>query len=130
MGPQPEVTRRPAVKMSAVLQARMIRMLCDGPCTIREIAEDTGLHYMTVQVYLRELHRVGAVHIASWDKDSRGRDTIKVYGLGVGKDAKRQRMTDAQRQAASRARRAELAAHHALVHASSRSASSFTVGLK
>lgn len=106
--------RRPAVKMSAVLQARLIKMLCDGPCMIGEIVDETGLHYMTVQVYLRELYRVGAAHIAGWERDVRGRDVIKVYALGPGKDAKRRRMTGAERQAACRARRMERTALQAL----------------
>jgi hypothetical protein len=33
-----------------------------------------------------------------WEKDSRGRDLLKVYKLGQGKDAKRRRMTSAERQ--------------------------------
>lgn len=119
---------RTVVKMSAVLQAQVIRMLCEGPCTIREIAEETGLHYMTVQVYLRELYKAGAAHIAAWEKDVRGRDVVKVYALGPGKDAKRRKMSGAERQAVSRARRAERSALHALVQPSL-SASSSTVGL-
>jgi len=102
------------IKMNAVLQAHLIRMLCDGPCTIQEIADETGLHYMTVQVYLRELRQAGAAHIAAWEKDSRGRDQIKVYGLGVGKDAKRRKLTGAERQAACRARRLERETLHGL----------------
>ena len=119
---------RPIVKLSAVLQARLIRMLCDGPCTITEIADDTGLHYVTVQVYLRELYRAGAAHIAGWEKDSRGRDLIKVYGLGPGKDAQRRKMTGAERQRASRPRRLERTALHGVVQPSL-SASSSTLGL-
>jgi len=101
-------------KINAFTQARMIRMLCDGPCTIQELADDTGLHYNTVQVYMRELHRVGAAHIAAWERDGRGRDQIKVYGLGVGKDAKRRKLTGAERQAACRARRRERETLHGL----------------
>lgn len=116
------------IKMNAVLQAHLIRMLCDGPCTIQEIADETGLHYMTVQVYLRELRQAGAAHIAAWEKDSKGRDIIKVYALGPGKDAKRRKMTGAERQAACRARKLERSTLHGLVQPSL-SASSSTVGL-
>lgn len=124
----PTTKGRTIVKMSAVLQAHLIKMLCDGPCTIQEIADETGLHYMTVQVYLRELYRAGAAHIAAWEKDSRGRDVIKVYALGPGKDAKRQKMTGAERQAACRARRLERTTLRGLVQPSL-SASSSTCGL-
>lgn len=105
MATPPSNKGRTIMKMSAILQAHLIKMLCDGPCTIQEIADETGLHYMTVQVYLRELRKAGAAHIAAWEKDARGRDVIKVYALGPGKDAKRQKMTGAERQAACRARR-------------------------
>jgi predicted ArsR family transcriptional regulator len=119
---------RTIMKMSAILQAHLIKMLCDGPCTIQEIADETGLHYMTVQVYLRELYKAGAAHIAAWEKDSRGRDVVKVYALGPGNDAKRRKMTAAERQAACRARRLERTALHALAQPSL-SASSSTCGL-
>ena len=64
---------------------------------IGELAELTGLHYVTVLEYCRELHRAGAAHIASWNKDARNRDSVKVYKLGPGRDAQRACMTDAQR---------------------------------
>lgn len=110
---------RTIMKMSAILQAHLIKMLCEGPCTIREIAEETGLHYMTVQVYLREMYKAGAAHIAAWEKDSKGRDVIKVYALGPGRDAKRRKMTQAERQAAHRARKLERNTLQALVNPAS-----------
>jgi hypothetical protein len=33
-----------------------------------------------------------------WEKDSRGRDLLKVYKLGSGKDAKRRKTSSAERQ--------------------------------
>lgn len=86
-------------KINRFTQALLIKMLLEGVYSCRELAEHTGLHYVTVLDYTRELHRVGAAHISSWEKDDRGRDVIKVYKLGEGKDAKRERMTQAQRQA-------------------------------
>jgi hypothetical protein len=40
-----------------------------------------------------------------WEKDIHGRDAIKVYKIGEGKDAKRQKLSAAQRQARSRSKR-------------------------
>ena len=71
-----------------------------------ELAEETGLHYVTVRDYCKELHKVRAVHIARFEPDAHGRHTIKVYKLGSGHDARRIRMTGAQRQARSRLKRA------------------------
>jgi predicted ArsR family transcriptional regulator len=70
-----------------------------------ELAEATGLHCVTVQQYMRELRRADAAHISAWEKDSRGRDVIKVYKLGAGKDAKREKLTGAERQARTREKR-------------------------
>jgi hypothetical protein len=69
------------------------------------LAELTGLHYVTVLQYTRELHRAGAAHISSWEKDVRGRDSVKIYKLGVGRDAKREKLTSADRQVRARARK-------------------------
>lgn len=90
------------VKMSAVLQAQIIKLMFDGTYNCTQLAEETGLHYVTVLQYTRELHRAGAAHISSWEKDARGRDVIKVYKLGPGKDAKRERMTQVERMARHR----------------------------
>ena len=86
------------IKMSAILQARLIKMLLEDGYSCEELAQETGLHYVTVLQYCRELHRAGAAYILRYDKDSRDRDSIKVYKLGAGKDAKRAKLTPAQRQ--------------------------------
>lgn len=92
-------------KINAFTQARLIKLLLEGTYTCAELAEQTGLHYVTVLDYTRELHRAGAAHISSWEKDSRGRDNSRIYKIGVGKDAKRQKMTQVERQARYRAKK-------------------------
>ena len=89
---------RRIVKINAYTQALLIKYLLEGVYTCWQLAEETGLHYVTVLHYTRELYRVGAAHISSWEKDVRGRDVIKIYKLGPGKDAKREKMTAAERQ--------------------------------
>lgn len=79
-------------------QAQLIKLLMEGLYNCRELAEQTGLHYVTVLQYTRELHEAGAAHICMWQKDNRGRDLIKVYKLGEGKNAKRRSMSPAERQ--------------------------------
>lgn len=88
--------------MGAVLYARMVEMMLHGTFSCKEMAEETGLHYVTVLEYTRELYRAGAAHIHCWDKDSHGRDLIKIYKIGKGKDAKRSALTKAERQARHR----------------------------
>jgi len=96
--------KRTIRKLNAITQAQLIKLLWDGIYTCDQLAEETGLHVVTVYQYTRELHRFGAAHISSWEKDCRGRDIIKVYKLGPGKDAKRQKMTQAERQAKHRSK--------------------------
>lgn len=93
------------IKIGALSYANLIKALMAGELTVRELAEETGLHYLTVCYYTRALHKVGAVHIVRWDEDACGRRTAKVFQLGAGKDAKRVKQTDAQRQASLRARK-------------------------
>lgn len=96
---------RRMIKMSAVLQAQLVKLLLEGTYTCQELADETGLHYVTVLQYTRELHRAKAAYISAWEKDTRGRDAIKIYKIGVGKDVKREKLTGAQRQAKARERR-------------------------
>jgi len=93
------------VKINTITQAHLIKLLLEGIYTCQELADETGLHYVTVLQYTRELHRVGAAHICAWEKDVLGRDLLKVYKLGEGKDARRKKLTMAQRQARYRAKR-------------------------
>ena len=92
------------IKINAITQAQLIKLLLEGTYTCAELAQETGLHYVTVLQYTRELHRARAAHIAGWEKDPRGRDLAKIYKLGAGRDAKRQRKTDAEKQIAYRAK--------------------------
>lgn len=96
---------RRIVKINAMSQAKLIALMLDGVYTCVQLAEETGLHYVTVLKYTHALHRGKAAHISSWEKDSRGRDAIKVYQIGRGRDAKREKLTAAQRQARYQAKK-------------------------
>ena len=102
MSTPPKNKGRRIVKINAFTQAKLIEAMLDGVYNCQELAEITGLHYVTVLHYTRELHRAKAAHICQWDKDSRGRDVVKIYRIGRGKDAKREKLTGAQRQARTR----------------------------
>ena len=93
-------------KISHYTNARLIAALVDGTMTCEELAEHVGLHYVTVLQYTRELHRAKAVHIVTWEPDSRGRHVKKVFKLGPGRDAVRSKLTAAQRTARHRNKQA------------------------
>ncbi|CAB4241025.1 hypothetical protein UFOVP56_52 [uncultured Caudovirales phage] len=96
------------VKMGAISYAAMAKMMIEGDYSCMEIAEETGLHYVTVLQYTRELHRAGAAYVHHWDKDRMGRDTVRIYKLGVGKDKPRSRMSSAERCARHRVKAASI----------------------
>lgn len=101
----PSSKGRRIAKINRFTQAKLIEAMLDGVYTCAELAEMTGLHYVTVLDYTRELHRAKAAHICGWEKDSKGRDVIKIYKIGRGKDAKREKLSGAERQARSRAKK-------------------------
>lgn len=105
MSTPPSNKGKSIIKINAFTQGVLIKNMLEGTYNCQELAELTGLHYVTVQQYTRELHRAGAAHISSWEKDARGRDIIKVYKIGAGKDAKREKLTGAQRQERVREKR-------------------------
>ena len=105
MSKPPSNKGKSVIKINAFTQGVLIKNMLEGTYNCQELAELTGLHYVTVQQYARELHRAGAAHISSWEKDSLGRDVIKVYKIGVGKDAKREKLTAAERQQRLREKR-------------------------
>jgi predicted ArsR family transcriptional regulator len=104
--PSPKGKRQ--IKINAIMQAQLIKLLLEGTYTCAELAKMTGLHYVTVCQYTRELHRAGAAHITAWEKDARGRDLSKIYKLGGGNDKRRQKKTQAERQIAYRAKKKQI----------------------
>jgi hypothetical protein len=94
-------------KINADAFARLVELLGERPRTFATLSELTGLHYTTVRDYVNALHRRRQVHIASWAKDTRGRNCVRMYALGFGKDAPRVKLSDAERMRNHRARKAE-----------------------
>ena len=94
------------IKINAITYAQLIKLMLDGLYTCQELAEQTGLHYVTVLQYTRELHRAGAAHIFDYEQDGYGRDGQRIYKLGKGKDKPRRKLTTNERQRAYRARKA------------------------
>jgi len=94
-----------AVKVNAMSFAHLVKLLLDGTRTAEELAEESGLHKQTVYIYTRQLHKKKAVFIADWEKDRLGRDCKPIFMIGCKPDAKRHRLTQAERAANYRARK-------------------------
>lgn len=100
------MTRRVVVKINALSYAKMIAALIQCPATVQELAEETGLHHLTVAIHVRALYKEKVIRIGGWDHDSMGRQQIKVWAWGKGEDApKREPKTNAQIKRRARARR-------------------------
>lgn len=76
--------------------AKLTRALLDGPCSIVELQEVSGLSINTIHTYMRALRKEKVVHISAWEKDATGRDSFRVYKMGTGKDVARSRKSKAQ----------------------------------
>lgn len=99
------MTKRKQVKVGALTYAQLVLHMLEGVYNCQELAEMTGLHYVTVLQYTRELHAAGAAHICAWEKDQLGRDSIKIYKLGKGRNVRREKLSPAQRAERYRAKR-------------------------
>lgn len=89
--------RRNYIRVNALAQAHLVRLLLDGDVTCHDLAEEAGLHYVTVLQYVRALRKVGVVYVARWLPDALGRHTTMVLRLGKGKDAPRVRATKSEK---------------------------------
>ena len=87
--PKVPMKKRTTVKVNAMSLAILIKLLAEGTRTCAELAADTGLHVLTVYLWTRELHKQKVIHIVAWEADTRGRAVTKVFMLGAGQDAKR-----------------------------------------
>lgn len=102
-------------KLNALCLAKLVRALMDDEMSYRDLAEATGLYYLTVVRYVNALHKERVVHLCEYRPDKLGRKCIRVFAWGEGRDVKRPvRVTDIQRKRISRARKAHLVAVHAM----------------
>ena len=93
------------IKINAMTQARLLRLLWDGTHTLKELAAESGLHYLTVCHYVRELRKQGMARIDHYEVDSQGRYCMPVYRLGPGKDCKRPQVSPSEKQRRYRAKK-------------------------
>ena len=107
----PELAKPPSTKgkkinkLNVYTYAKLVNFMLDGVYSCQELADLTGLHYVTVLDYTRELYRVSATHIVDYQEDANGRQSIKIYMVGRGEDAVRMRMTNVERTARYRAKK-------------------------
>ncbi len=89
---------RKVKKINHFTTAHLLTLLFDGLLPLEALAAETGLHYVTVCDFTRELHRARVLYIDHFDEDTRGRLTLTVYKIGRQPDAKRTPLTEAEKQ--------------------------------
>jgi hypothetical protein len=67
--------------------ARFIYLLMQGHHSLAELAELTPMDYERARVFVHDLKAEGVVHVCAWRRDSRNRNSIALYQLGLGVDA-------------------------------------------
>jgi hypothetical protein len=97
---------RKQIKVNAMSFAILVREMLAAELTCEELAEQTGLHYVTVLHYTREMHKAGSAYIAAWRMNHLKQYVLKVYGVGSRADVDKPRkaMTPAQRTQKYRAK--------------------------
>lgn len=99
-------------KVNAMTFSILVKLLYEGTRTCYELAEETGLHKLTVYDWTREMHRQGVIHICMWEGE--GRSSMRVFKMGPGKDAPRPVKTREQISADYKARRKAMKLNHLL----------------
>jgi hypothetical protein len=96
------------VRANIVAQSHMLRALhTEGGATVLGIVEASGLHQSTVREWLNNMRRQRVVYIAGYEKDARDRDNAPRWAIGLDRrNARRSRMTDAERMRRHRANKA------------------------
>lgn len=82
-----KVGSRRGHKVNAMTFSILVKLLMDGTRNCYELAEDTGLHVLTIYDWVREMHRQKIIHICMWEGE--GRASTRIFKFGPGKDAPR-----------------------------------------
>jgi hypothetical protein len=93
------------IKINGMSFALLIKALRTGDKSLVDLADASGLHYLTTAHYVRELHKVGEVHVSRLRADTLGRMSVKLHTLGPGIDAKRDPQSNRERKRRQRERK-------------------------
>lgn len=88
------------LKVNALSQAHLVRLLFEGGYSRAELAEKSGLHYGTVVDYVAHFRKVKIAYIDEYLPDSLGRLAVPAFKLGIDQPDKKRpkKLTQAQRQ--------------------------------
>lgn len=92
-------------KVNQEIYAKLIKFLINNDATLKQLANESGLHVVTASNLIKTFRKHKLVHICEWEMDKLGRDQTMVIRWGEGKDVKRFKMSGKERQRLCRARK-------------------------
>jgi DNA-binding transcriptional ArsR family regulator len=108
--------RRDPVRIGMLTNALLMRHLVEGKMTRQQLADATGLHYITVSRYLHELRKQHILYVASWLRGTEPKAKAQqIFKLGAQPDVpKPAPLTAQERQARTRAKKRRIKQARAL----------------
>lgn len=101
------------IKINAVTVGLLMRTLHEGPSSLNELMDVTGLANSTIRGYIKELRKHGLVYLAGYDRAGNNVQCIELYAWGPGmKDYKPKFMTGAERSRKYREQRRLMTIHN------------------
>jgi len=98
-------------KVNQETYALAIKFLINNDATFQQIADETGLHIVTISKLIKTFKKHKLVHVCDWLPDRLGRDATMVIRWGEGKDLKRFRMSSKDRQRLHRESKKQVSTH-------------------
>ena len=99
------LTPRKTLRLQHWAYVRVLELLLTGCHSRAALAEDTGLHILTVGELLREMRRKELIHIGDWVNNTLDRPVIEAWSFGNLPDVPKPKPKSAtQRQRDYRAR--------------------------
>lgn len=92
-------------RINALSVAKMLKALLEGPTSIYELTDVSGLHIHTIRAYMNAMVKEKCAYVSGWEKDSRNCDNIRIFSLGYGRNVARSRKSKAQIAKESRDRK-------------------------
>jgi hypothetical protein len=77
------------IRLGSLMFTLTMERLMQSPASNYDLADHTGMHYITVSRLMRMMHARKVVHVAAWVKSPRTRYIERVWALGSGMDAER-----------------------------------------
>jgi hypothetical protein len=103
-------TKRQPLRLNALTVGMITRALLDGPHTLYDLNELSGLGIPALRRYVAAMRHAKAAYIAQWEQDSIGRYVMPAFQIGADtKDAKRPPKERIRKRRARAAREAQQA---------------------